>query len=289
MNHRHDLPLRTDIAARFLPIIVGVMVYLGTLCFVFTLFIIHATHSWEKQFITQLTLEIPTSPQTASAPLQARALQVLNKTPGVQHAEAVSQKEIASLLQSLLGTDAKVDLQALPVLIEVSLNGQETVDVANLEAHLKNISPQIQVVDHRSWQTQVSGLINTSVLLASMLTGLILLAALITTTFATRTSLLIHRHVIEVLHLMGATNSYIARQFQIHVLKQGLIASTVGSLIAFLTFTGVAVLLEKAGVPFALHLSFFSQALCIFILAPFVTGFSMMLSARWTVMQGLRS
>lgn len=282
MNNSQDLPLKNDIAARFLPLIIGSMVYVGTLCFVFTLFILSATHLWENQLRTQITLEVPTSS------LQAQVLQVLSKTPGVQQAAAVPKKEVETLLQSLLGTTLPVDLQALPVLIEVSLNGRESLDVSMLEARLKNVSPQIQLVDHRPWQTQVESLINASVVLASTLTFLVLLTALVTTTFATRTSLLIHRQVIEVLHLIGATNGYIARQFQVHALKQGLIASAIGAALAFLTFLGITTLLEKAGLPSTSLSSFSLQAFCVFALSPFVTGFFMMLSARLTVMRGLR-
>jgi cell division transport system permease protein len=281
MNNSQDLPLKNDIAARFLPLIIGSMVYVGTLCFVFTLFILSATHLWENQLRTQITLEVPTSS------LQAQVLQVLGKTPGIQQAAAVPKKEVETVLQSLLGTTLPVDLQALPVLIEISLNGRERLDVPMLEARLKTISPQIQLVDHRPWQTQVESLINASVVLASTLTFLVLLTALVTTTFATRTSLLIHRQVIEVLHLIGATNGYIARQFQVHALKQGLIASAIGASFAFLTFLGITTLLEKAGLPSTSLSSFSLQAFCVFALSPFVTGFFMMLSARLTVMRGL--
>ncbi|MBI2707671.1 MAG: hypothetical protein HYX35_05105 [Proteobacteria bacterium] len=287
MNNSQDLPLKNDIAARFLPLIIGLMVYVGTLCFVFTLFILSATHLWENQLRTQLTLEIPASPTASSAPLQAQVLQVLNKTPGIQQASAVPKKEVETLLQSLLGTALPIDLQFLPVLIEISLNGKEPVNIPMLETHLKNIAPQVQLIDHRPWQTQVSSLIHASVVLASTLTFLVLLTALVTTTFATRTSLLIHRQVIEVLHLIGATNEYIAKQFQVHALKQGLIASAIGAALAFLTFIGITLLLEKAGLPFGTLSSFSLQAFCVFALSPFVTGAFMMLSARLTVMRGL--
>jgi hypothetical protein len=49
MKRQQDLPLKKGIAARFLPQIVGLMVYLGALCFVFTLFMVQATQSWEER------------------------------------------------------------------------------------------------------------------------------------------------------------------------------------------------------------------------------------------------
>lgn len=287
MKSSQDLPLKNDIAARFLPIIVGLMVYLGTLCFVFTLFLFQSTSLWEQQFTTHLTIEIPAPPaHISSATLQARVLQLLNKTPGIGQASAVPQKEIEKLLHSLMGSAISIDSESLPTLMDVSLNGKEFVDTVNLEAHLKAISPEIQLIDERDWQGKVSNLVSATVILAFTLTVLILIAAMITTTFATRTSLLIHRQIIEILHLIGATNGYIAKQFQMHALKQGLIAGTLGSFVGFLTFGLILTLLEKSG--FGFEPSFFTQALCVFALAPFLTGFFMMLSARVTVMRGLQ-
>lgn len=223
MNNRQDLPLKNDIAARFLPIIVGLMVYLGSLCCVFTFFILYSSSSWKSQLTTHVTLELPASSPIASASLQARVLHLLNKTPGVHQAAAVPQKDLETLLQSLVGTGVALNIPSLPILIDISLSENESLDLANLEARLKNISPQIQVINHRGWQSQIINLIRASVLLSSMLTFLILLSALIATTFAVRTSLLIHRQVIDVLHLIGATNGYIAKQFQLHILKQRLL------------------------------------------------------------------
>jgi cell division transport system permease protein len=162
------------------------------------------------------------------------------------------------------------------------------VDIKTLEVHLKNISPDIQLVNHQDWQTQVLSLIQTSVIMALTVTFLVLLAAIATTSFATHTSLLIHRQVIEVLSLIGATNAYIAKQFQMHALKQGLVASAVGSGCASLTFLGITFLLEKAGFPFFISTSFLVESICVFVLIPLLTASAMMFSARWAVMKELR-
>jgi len=289
MRNQYDLPLSKDITARFVPKIVALMVYLGTLCFVFTLFLIHSNALWKKEFTAHLTIEIPTLTETSSGSLQTKVLDVLKKTSGVQHAAAVPQKEMADLFHSLLGEEVSVDLFSLPVVIEVSLNNHAEINIKTLEKSLKNISPHIHLTDHRSWQIQVLNLIHACIFIAFFLTLLILCAALATATFATRTSLLIHRQVIEVLSLIGATPSYIARQFQVHVLVQALIASLIGASCAFLTFFGLITLLEYADLPFRVHSTFFSQAICVFMLAPFLTAFAMMFSARFSVLKALRS
>lgn len=98
MNHQMDLPLHQDITARFVPKIVALMVYLGTLCFVFTLFMIHSSSSWEKEFTTHLSVEIPSLNDVPATALQDKVLKLLNQTPGVEHAVAVPKRrwEISS-------------------------------------------------------------------------------------------------------------------------------------------------------------------------------------------------
>lgn len=288
MSSRYDLPLNNDMTARFVPKIVGLMVYLGTLCFVFTLFMIHSAAVWEKEFTTHLSIEIPTLEASSSNSVQSKVFELLNQTPGVQHAAPVPQKEMAALFRSLLGEDINIDLFSLPTVIDISLNDQKKVDLKALESSLNDISPLIHLTDHRNWQTQVSNLIYTTVFIALFITTLTLFAALASAIFATKTSLLIHHQVVEILSLIGASDSYIAKQFQVHALKQGFIASVIGSSLAFLTFFSVITLLEKADLPCAFNSSFFSQTLCVFVLAPFLTALTMMVSVRFAVMKALR-
>jgi len=289
MNKDQALPLKNDIAARFVPKIVILMVYLGTLCFTFTFFMIHSTLLWEEKLTTHLSIEIPHFSGAPNNDLQTQVTALLQKTPGINRVEVVPEIEMKKLFHSLLGEDANIETFSLPAIIDVSLNRRDGFDIKGLEAHLKNISPLIQLIDHRTWQSQVSNLLFTSISLALLVTFLILCSTLITTFFATRTSLLIHREVVEVLSLIGATPAYIAKQFQRNAFKQGLVASSIGSFLAFLTFLGISYLFENAEQGFVVTTSFFFESLAVFILAPFVTAFFMMLSARVAVMKVLCS
>lgn len=289
MKRADDLPLSKDITARFVPKVIALMVYLGILCFVFTFFMVHSATSWEQEFKAHLSIEIPSVDNTSSTLLQEDVLDLLKQTPGIQKAAPVPQKEMSSLFQSLLGNDIEIDLFALPSVIDVSLDPATALDIKSLERTLKKISPHIHVTDQRTWQVQVANLIHTSILITFSITLLIILAAFATATFATKTSLLIHRHIIEVLSLIGAPHEYIATQFQRHALKKALLASALGSCGAFLTFFVLITLLERADFPCNLQSSFFSQTLCIFVLVPFLTAFAIMFAVRWAVLRDLRS
>ena len=289
MKKDQDLPLKNDIAARFVPKIVILMVHLGTLCFTFTFFLIHSTRIWEEKLTTDLSIEVPLFSEVPSPNLQTQVFDLLKRTPGVANIDIVSQTEMKTLFHSLLGEDTNIEAFPLPTIIDVGLNRNESFDIKGLEFHLKNISATIQIVDHRSWHGQVSNLLFTGISLALLLTFLILFSTLVTTFFATRTSLLIHREVIEVLSLIGATPIYIAKQFQRNAFKQGIIASSIGSLLGLCTFLGITFLFENAGLPFIVSETFIFEAALIFIIAPFITSFFMMISARAAVMKALCS
>jgi cell division transport system permease protein len=53
--------------------------------------------------------------------------------------------------------------------------------------------------------------------------------------FATRSGVAIHREVIEVLHLIGATDDHIAQEFKRQARRQALIGSAPGLILALIT------------------------------------------------------
>jgi cell division transport system permease protein len=64
--------------------------------------------------------------------------------------------------------------------------------------------------------------------------------------FITRTGLMIHAPIVDLLHAMGATDSYIAGQFQRHAFRLGLRGGTIG-LVPVLLGLGVIRLAAEQG------------------------------------------
>ena len=80
-------------------------------------------------------------------------------------------------------------------------------------ARLKDIVEGAVVDDHGRWLEALVRTVRSAELLGAGILLLICLATVGTVVFATRTALGLHRDVIEVLHHIGAQDSYIARQF----------------------------------------------------------------------------
>ena len=104
--------------------------------------------------------------------------------------------------------------------------------------------PNAKVIQQLSWfdiQNQIRNAINV---LAWGIMGLIFSAFIVTIIFATRTGLIVHSDIIELLYLLGARNNDIARQFSIHCFHASLKGTLLGWLLAVITFFVSAKLID---------------------------------------------
>jgi cell division transport system permease protein len=83
---------------------------------------------------------------------------------------------------------------------------------------------------------------NAVVVMALFILGLMVVAMAAAIGFATRGAMDGTREIIEVLHFVGASDSFIARQFQGHFLRLGLQGAAIGVLSAIVFFFAVSVL-----------------------------------------------
>jgi len=287
MNYNQDLPLGKEPSSRLVPWIVAFMVYLGCLLAGATFYITGQAREWKSQLGSTLTIEVPISGKLTRAGAQERVLLIVNKLQGVKSAEALSEDQIESLLKRWV-PDNTAEV-ALPLIVDVRLEDRANIDISHLEAMLKTITPQANVVDHRAWAQEVKDVIFIVNLIAAMLFSLLVVAVALITIFATRTSLLIHRQIIDVLHLIGATPTYISRQFDAHSLKTGLIAGLVGTILSALSFVGLYYILQNCDVGIYLSSSLLQNLGILYLIVPFLVAGLMMLTARSTVHKTLAS
>jgi cell division transport system permease protein len=86
--------------------------------------------------------------------------------------------------------------------------------------------------------------------LSLVVTTLVGLAAIATISFMSHTGLRVHKKVIEILHLIGATNDYIARQFQNYALRLGMQGAVIGLSLSAICLYFMKDLLGQLSMPF---------------------------------------
>lgn len=289
LRTRSDMPFERDESSRFIPWIVALMVYLACLALAGALVAGSMATRWSRGLTGTFTVQIMPRDDVDAKTRDARTeavVALLRETPGVAHAEVLSEQRLAALLEPWLGPGAAKDLP-LPVLIAGQLAPGAAVDLRALGSRLAAAVPGALLDDHQQWLDRAMSLARSAVLLAALVLVLVGAAAAIATVFGTRTALAIHRNVIEVMHLIGAQDTYVARQFQIHALEIGLrggIAGLGGALVTLLVLAyGIGPLGASPLPDFALA----PWQWALLVLPPPAAAVIAMLTARVTVLRAL--
>ena len=204
-------------------------------------------------------------------------------------AQLLPPDETAKLLQPWLGDNVAVANLPLPHLVDIKVDPHATIDYATLRSHLDSIVPGASLDNDRSWLSNVRdfALRVEAVITAGVLAVTMLIIAIVI--FTARIGLAIHGTVVELLHLLGAQDAYIARQFQVHALWLGLRGGMIGVVAAAMTM----VILGPAGhvlalpVPIASYGYFDWRAGVLLIAAFAAAGGVAMMTARITVLRQL--
>jgi cell division transport system permease protein len=292
LSRRLDIPLNRDGSVRFLPWIIALMVYLAGLALAGTLVLHDALQRWDQSLAGTLTVQVPPPESETTDPLPA-VLELLRGTPGVTSAEALSRAATAKLIEPWLGTTLTPDELALPRLIDLRINEAVPPDLAALKTRLAGTAPGAVLDDHHVWLDRLAALVLSIEATALAVVLLIGGAAVLTVVFTTRAGLAVHHAVIEVLHLIGARDGYIAGQFQRQALELGLRGGLAGLLLTVLTLIGIgrasaatALFGERVRLLPALQLAPWHWLLLLAL--PFIAALIAMLTARLTVMRALK-
>jgi cell division transport system permease protein len=290
---RLDLPLDRDGSGRFLPWIVALMVYLASLALAGTLVIRDGVARWDRGLNGTLTVELPAASSGRDDGAIEAALKVLRSTPGVTRADAFDARRTAALLAPWLGTDIDAADLPLPRLIDVQIEPRAGVDLATLGQRLAATVAGAQVDDHRRWLSRVLRTALAVQIVAGVIVALVGMAAVLAVIFATRTGLAVHHGIVEVLHLIGARDGYIARQFEWHALRLGIKGGLAGLALAGLTLVGIAAAATQVGalddaVRVLPALSAPAIEWALLLLLPVAAGLVAMLTARITVLRALK-
>ena len=211
-----DLPLGDDPASRYLPWTVGLLVLLATLSLAVGMFLASAGENWRRSLSGTLTIQVPAG-QGQQASVQS-ALELLRTTPGIRSVRRIPDSEIATMLEPWLGAQMLTLDLPIPVLIDATVASGRPIDIEALSTRLSAVAPGTTVDEHAVWLRRLTDLAAIAETVSLSVMILVLLSAVLTVVFTTRTGLAIHHEVVEVLHLIGAQDSYIARQFQLHTL-----------------------------------------------------------------------
>ncbi|MBL8806455.1 MAG: cell division protein [Rhodospirillales bacterium] len=218
-----ELALERDRERRWIAAVVGALAFLATLALGLALALAGTAQRWQSSFEGTLTAEIPAGGDAAAA------LRVLRAEPGVARAELLARAKAEALLAPWLGAGNLADLP-IPALIDVKLREKVRVDVPGLRTRLAAAVPGATLDDHSGWLAGFLALARAATIVASIVVVAVALAAASCVAFATRAGLAMHREAVDLLHLVGAEDRYIAGQFAHAAMRLAFAGASAGAL-----------------------------------------------------------
>lgn len=227
-----------SVAGRTLLLMITIMSFLSAVTLGGVVLVQKSAIAWSADVGREVTIQIrPVEGEVMDSNLRT-AVSLAETTPGVASARALTIEESQQLLEPWLGAGLDLTAIEIPRLIVVQLADPVDADIEGLERNLAAVKGA-SLDTHAAWRQQLNTMAGTIVLSGLLVLILIGAATVLAIIFATRGAMATNREIVDVLHYIGASNKFIAGEFQGRFLSIGLQGGLLGSLAALLFFLAV--------------------------------------------------
>jgi cell division transport system permease protein len=236
-----------SITGRSLTLVISIMCFLACLTAGAVYLINQSAAAWLRDIASEVTVQIEPRDKAETEKTVRDVVQFLGRQPGVRSVRPLAVEESAALLEPWLGSSDALKTLPMPRLVSIELDRSVQPDFVTLRANLTKQFKGVSLDDHRQWQQQIRT-VTRSFALGGI--AILLLVAAATTAIiisATRAAMASNRDIVEVLHFVGATDRFIAREFERNFMRLGIRAGLVGAMAAMLVFALMPTAMELLG------------------------------------------
>lgn len=220
--------------------IVAAMTFLAALALLGALTVNRQAGQWRDGLAGSLTIEIPAAVPDEAVAIE-RVVALLRAEPAVARAEPLSRDRVAGLLAPWLGNTGLSASLPVPRLVDVTLAPGARLDLPALGARLAAAAPGVSVDDHGRWLHELLRLATAAIWVALGVVAVVALTAILAVILSIRAGLALQREAIGLLHLIGAEDRFIAREFARDALLSGLRGGLAGLVPALLVLLALVV------------------------------------------------
>ena len=294
-RQKYDLPLNKDKGGRFLSILMGLMTFLMMLTLSASFVLSAMNERWSKGLENKATIEISAQDQNGASLTQEdidnqtiAAQDFLAAHPAIQESIIMSKADIVQLVSPWLGENVGLENVPLPGIISVMFNEEMIYSVDDIKEGLMKAAPQARLDSHEGWLNDVLSFTGALKMAAVLMTLIITITTIVAVGGAIQSRMAVYREELELLHLMGASDSYISRQLQrysfLTILKGAVIGMVLGWLLLFI----IGIMGGEMEVSLLPEFSLSFIQICILLFLPVIIAFIGMGTARQTVLRFLR-
>ncbi|WP_299344696.1 ABC transporter permease [uncultured Maritalea sp.] len=225
-----------SIAGRTLALLVAIMTFLSCVTFGAVFLVQNSTLAWSSEVGRELTIQLQQVEDEQMLSDIRTAISLSEQSPGVARAFELTIKDSEELLSPWLGEQFDISAFDVPRLVVVQLADPSKFDLEALEAKITDAIPEASLDTHELWQQQLNAMAGTVVLSGALALILILTATVLAIVFATAGAMASNREIVDVLHFIGASDTYIAGAFQERFLAIGMQGGAAGGAMAIVFF-----------------------------------------------------
>ena len=223
----------TGFTARLTVFTAAAMAFLAVFAMALSMATGRLADRWSDELAQTSTLRISAPQDQAAAQVRA-AITLLETTPGVAAARALTAEEQRQLLEPWFGPDLPIEALPIPQLIEIIEEGRG-YDAVGLRARLQAEIPGAVLDDHTRWREPLVDAAGRLRMLGWFAIALIGAATAAMITLAAQSALAANAQVIRVMRLVGARDDYIARAFVRRFTSRAFLGALGGTLIGMIT------------------------------------------------------
>lgn len=228
-----------SVTGNSLMLVIAIMCFFACLTAGVVYLVNQTAAAWMRDVGTEVTVTVLQQDNTEQTDkLVSDVAFYLGTLPGISDRRIVTADESAKLLEPWLGQSEAMGALPVPRLIAVEVDAAAPPDLGALREALRSQYPgdDVQLDDHRQWQSQIRAVTRFLALVGLGVLVLVGAATVLLIVSATRSAMASNREIVEVLHFVGATDRFIAREFEKHFLRLGIRAGVVGAFLAMLVF-----------------------------------------------------
>ena len=286
-------PLLPEAGAAGLPltIVVAILAFMASVALVGNIAVARAVTAWTADLTGAVTVQVKGEDPSVIDEQTDAAAAVLAGVPGITAVDRLSRTEAERLLSPWFGTGLPADVP-VPGLVTAKVTREARGDLGAVRATLAEAAPAAVLDDHGGFNDRLIAAGGRLKALAATIFGFVMLAAAAVIVFAARAGLAANKPIIEVLHLVGASDGFIAREVQRRYFLLGLRGGLLGALAAIVVVSIAAAggqRLSAGEAAFLPGLTVRPDALLWLIVVPGVLCLVAALAARLTVLRSLRA
>jgi cell division transport system permease protein len=217
-----------SIAGRSLAIVIAIMTFLAALAAGAALLVSNASSDWRSEVAREATVQIRPAPGRDIEADLRKVVDILSASPAVRDVRVYTKAESEALLAPWLGQGLDLSELPMPRMVVVTLDPARGSELPHLKDDLARDAPTATFDDHRLWIARLGSMAGTAVAASAVIFALTLAALGIVIASATRAAVATNREIVDVLHLVGAADSFIAEEFQRRFLGLGLRGALAG-------------------------------------------------------------